>query len=332
MIGAGAIGGRIAAHLATSGCRVRIVDADQEHVAAIRSEGLLLAHPDGAVERIPLEAAGPDECDVHPLTSVILATKAHRTAAAVAWAAERLARDGLVLVCQNGQGHRRIADRLGSGRVVPSLINFAADRVAPGIIRLGGQGSFAVGEVDGTASPRVARLAEDFAGFPGFRTSANIVGLLWSKAVLGVLLTATALVDDDMIPTIERHRGAMAALAGEVIALAGAARAELEPIDGIDWRATPHAAIDDVLNYLRTMTGKTRSGVFRDLRAGRVPTEASAELEDLLLAASAASLESPALTALRQALGSIETGSLPLGHTHLAQVALRAHTSIERRT
>ena len=47
IVGAGAIGGTLAVHLHLAGADVHLVDADPEHVAAIREHGLRIEHPTG---------------------------------------------------------------------------------------------------------------------------------------------------------------------------------------------------------------------------------------------------------------------------------------------
>lgn len=334
--GAGAIGGWLSAHLASRGCAVTVVDPDRDHVAAISSLGIALRHPDGTEERrIGIDARLPEELGDERLARVVLATKSHRIDGALDWVAPRLSDDGTIVVCQNGQGYRRVADRVGEERVVPALINFAADRVEPGVIRIGGPGTMALGEIDGSPSGRVERLCDDFAGFPGLRRSGNIVGLLWSKAVLGVLLTATALDDDDISRVIERRRGTMIRLARETIAIASDVPVRFEEFDGIDWsrfQAQPEGTIDAVLRYLATVPGKTRSGVFRDLEAGRTPTEASAELEALLAQADAAGIAAPTIGDLRDRLGDAERRRALHRGAPNTQSALRTSNPIERRS
>src|SRR5450756_1696423 len=78
--GAGAIGGTLGAFLARAGHDVTLVDQAAEHVAAIQARGLAVTGPiaEFAVRvpaLIPAEVTGQYE-------TIILATKAHHTAAA----------------------------------------------------------------------------------------------------------------------------------------------------------------------------------------------------------------------------------------------------------
>ena len=99
IIGAGAIGGHIAAKLATAGERVKVV-ARGEHLKAIRERGLKLKEDGeevvarvGATDRIA-EAGGAD--------LVVLAVKAHQLAPIAAEVGSIVSSSTMVMTTQNG--------------------------------------------------------------------------------------------------------------------------------------------------------------------------------------------------------------------------------------
>lgn len=327
VVGAGAIGSSLAAHLAGRGADVTIVDADPAHVEAISTSGITLVRGGEPSSTGPLRAVTPEELD-GPLERVLLATKSHHLRSALPWLAERLAPDGLAVVCQNGLGYAAVVAELGEARVVPALVNFAADRIAPGTIRAGGAGELVFGEIDGSGSARVEELREDFAGFGTVGTTPNIVGLLWSKRILAVLLTATAVADDDLPVLVSRYRAVMTALAAEAVAVARARGVRFEEFDGIDWErldARPDETIDAVEAFLRSVPDKPRSGVFRDLRDGRVPCEASGDLDQLLGAARETAVNVPLLARLHAIIVDLEQGRAGFDHGHLDRLAAEIH-------
>ena len=60
IVGAGAIGGTLAVHLHLAGADVRLVDADPQHVAAVREHGLRVRSPKGElVAQLPITT--PDD-------------------------------------------------------------------------------------------------------------------------------------------------------------------------------------------------------------------------------------------------------------------------------
>src|SRR5688500_4822898 len=104
VVGAGAIGGTVGAHMIRGGEDVLFVDQDAEHIRAISERGLTIK---GFAETftVPARAVTPGELQRTldgPLETVILAVKAPATEAAVQSLAELLAPDGCIVSLQNG--------------------------------------------------------------------------------------------------------------------------------------------------------------------------------------------------------------------------------------
>jgi 2-dehydropantoate 2-reductase len=273
VIGAGAIGGTVAAALARDGHEVVLCDADAEHVAAINADGLRI---EGPVEQhtIRAPAVTPDRLE-GPLHAVLLAVKAHHTAAAVAAVAPLLAHDGFVVSLQNGFNEDVIAAAVGRERVVGAFVNFGADVIAPGRILRGNRAAFWIGELDGADTPRVRSLVADIADA---RQTANIHGFLWSKEAYGAILFATAVSDLSIADALAepRYRPLFLALAREVLA---AATAVPEPFDGFDPNDL-EGSIDRLVEFNRN-SAKTHSGIYRDLAVRHRKTEVDTMLEVL---------------------------------------------------
>jgi 2-dehydropantoate 2-reductase len=270
VVGAGAIGGTVGARLARDGHQVLLCDADPEHVAAINRDGLTI---EGPVEEFTVRAPAVTPAELpNRLEAVLLAVKAHHTAAALGEIAPRLAEDGYVVSLQNGINEPAIAEAIGRERTVGALVNFGADYVAPGRIFLGGRGAFLVGELDGSASDRVERLVRDICDT---QTTANVLGLLWSKEAYGAMLFATAVSDLPIADALAepRYRRLFVRLAEEVLELAPVSP---EPFDGFD-PGDLEGSIDRLVEFNRR-SAKTHSGVYRDLAIRRRKTEAEALL------------------------------------------------------
>jgi 2-dehydropantoate 2-reductase len=272
VVGAGAIGGTVGAHLARAGHSVLFCDTDPEHVAAINANGLAI---EGPVETFTVEASAvaPDELpdDLH---AVLLAVKSQHTDSALDAVAPRLAPDGFVVSLQNGINEPQIAARIGEERTVGAFVNFGADYLEPGRIFVGGRGALYVGELDGRRSERLARLLDDL---PDAKETENIVGFLWAKEAYGAMLFATAVSDLSIADALAepRYRGVYVQLAREVLA---AAPVPVEPFDGFDAHDL-EGSIDRLVAFNRR-SAKTHSGIYRDLMVRRRPTEKSM-LEDI---------------------------------------------------
>ncbi|QYN32786.1 2-dehydropantoate 2-reductase [Pseudonocardia sp. DSM 110487] len=315
IVGAGAIGGTLGHHLARAGHGVTVVDADAEHVRAIREHGIVVRRGDERTA-VPVAAAlTPDEPGPERVERVLLAVKAQATDRALDWIAPRLAPGGYVVSLQNGLNEQAIAARVGTERTVGAFVNLFADVVAPGEIRDGGLGALVVGELDGSGSPRVRELVADLQSWGPARATGNVSGYLWSKLGFGAMLVATALADAPMAELIDKHRGVMHALAGEVYAVAGAEGIALEPFDAFDPApytgrdpAAADAATDALVAWLRTQA-KDRSGIWRDLAVRHRPTEVPTHYRPVLDRAAQRGIAVPGLERLVEQIAELEAGA-----------------------
>jgi 2-dehydropantoate 2-reductase len=200
VIGAGAIGGLVAAKFARAGQDVSVI-ARGPHLAAIRENGLILREEGGeiaarvnATDRVA-EIESPD--------LVILGMKAHQVAAVAAEVAAILTPTTLVLTAQNGipwwyfskhggphEGVRlrsvdpdgAIADNLPIDQVVGSVVYPAAEIERPGVIRHIEGNRFSLGELDGAETQRIRAVSEAFAE-AGFKApvTADLRTEIWMK-------------------------------------------------------------------------------------------------------------------------------------------------------
>jgi 2-dehydropantoate 2-reductase len=325
IVGAGAIGGTLGHHLARAGHEVTVVDADAEHVRAIREQGIVVRRGDERTAAAVVAAFTPDEPGPRRVEHVLLAVKAQATDRALDWIAPRLAPDGYVVSLQNGLNEQAIAARVGPARTVGAFVNLFADVVAPGEIRDGGLGALVVGELDGRDSERVDRLVADLQAWGPARATGNVSGYLWSKLGFGAMLVATALADAPMAELIDRHRGVMHALAGEVYAVAAAEGITLEPFDAFD--PAPYAggdgaaedraakvgaakdrATDALVAWLRTQA-KDRSGIWRDIAVRHRPTEVPTHYRPVLDRAAQLGIAVPGLERLVAQIAELEAGA-----------------------
>jgi 2-dehydropantoate 2-reductase len=200
VIGAGAIGGHIAAKLAAAGESVKVV-ARGEHLKAIRERGLKLKENGEeivarveATDRIA-EAGGAD--------LIVLGVKAHQLAPIAAEVASIVAPTTTIMTTQNGipwwyffkhggryEGVRLesvdpggvIASHLPIDAVVAAIIYQAAEIESPGIIRHVEGHRLPLAEIDGAKTERIAALSELFTK-AGFKSPAlsDVRSEIWMK-------------------------------------------------------------------------------------------------------------------------------------------------------
>ncbi|MBI2316953.1 MAG: 2-dehydropantoate 2-reductase, partial [Betaproteobacteria bacterium] len=202
VVGAGAIGGLMAARLALAGNEVTVIDQGA-HLAAIQANGLKLEWHDGKVETAKVKAldktAGAGRQDL-----VILAVKAHFLDQVVRDIDPLLGPDTIVLTVQNGlpwwyfqklggkyTEHKLesldpsgiLSQKIDAGRLVGCVVYPAAAVTAPGVIHHVEGDRFPIGELDGSETER-AKMLHDVLVKAGLksRVLADIRSEIWLKA------------------------------------------------------------------------------------------------------------------------------------------------------
>jgi len=273
IIGAGAIGGTIGAHLIRDGHDILFCDADAAHVEAINQHGLTICGPVGnftVQARAVLPGALPPE-----LTRAAIAVKSHHTAAAAELLRGRLDPDGYVVSFQNGLNVDVLAAVVGPSRVIASFVNFGADLLEPGRIMQGNVGTFRVGEPGGGVSERVLELAD---ALPYAKATGNIMGFLWGKEAYGAMLWAGAVSDLSIADSLDdpKWRPLMLAIAREVLAQAPV---RPEGFDGFE-PDDLEGSLARLVTFNRE-SAKSHSGIYRDLMVRKRKTEVDGQLGDL---------------------------------------------------
>ncbi|MDQ1716637.1 MAG: hypothetical protein QOE89_590, partial [Pseudonocardiales bacterium] len=273
IIGAGAIGGTIGAHLIRSGHEVLFCDVDPAHVEAINRDGLTISGP---VENFSVAARAvlPEDLP-ESLHRVAVAVKSHHTGNAAELLRGRLADDGYVVSFQNGLTSDTLAAVVGPERLIVSFVNFGADVLGPGQIMQGNIGAFRVGELNGPITPRVRELV---AALPYAEATDNILGFLWGKEAYGAMLYAGAVSDLSIADSLEQPqwRPLMLAIAREVLAQAPVAPESFDGFDPDDLEGS----LDRLVAFNRG-SAKSHSGIYRDLMVRKRKTEVTDLMNDL---------------------------------------------------
>jgi 2-dehydropantoate 2-reductase len=141
VIGLGSIGGVIAGQL----CALN----RHNIIACVRRpiERLVVERPEGAIE-IPIRAL-TDPAQAEPKDWVLLCTKAHDTPSSAPWLQKLCGAGTRVAVLQNGIGHvERLAPVIRQATVVPTIVYYNGERLAPDRVRFrrAGEYEFAVGD------------------------------------------------------------------------------------------------------------------------------------------------------------------------------------------
>ena len=181
IVGAGAIGGLLAAKFALAGEDVTVIDQGA-HLAAIQKNGLKLEWHDGKVQTAKMKAVNKP-ADAGKQDIVVLAVKAHFLDQVVRDINSLLGPDTIVLTVQNGlpwwyfqrlggqyDNHKLesldpsgvLTKYIDPKRMIGCVVYPAAAATAPGVIHHVEGDRFPIGELDGKETPRVRELHDVF--------------------------------------------------------------------------------------------------------------------------------------------------------------------------
>ena len=201
IIGAGAIGGTIAALFDRAGHDVEIT-ARGEGLEAIRGRGLVL---DGAWgDHVALVEAS--EALTRTPDLAFVCTKAQDARAAIRDNAEHL--HGItVVIVQNGLGALEAADGiLTRSELVGGLALYAAQYVEPGHVTVTAPGTTYLGDGTGAPTPAAVHAATQLDAVMPARATGNFLGAQWSKLVVNMVNAMAALTGLSVQQTIRDRR------------------------------------------------------------------------------------------------------------------------------
>ena len=265
VVGAGGLGGCLAAALRQAGRAVRVVDRGA-HAAAIRSEGLRIVGPDHPVA-VPLTVVD-SIADLAGDDAVFVTVKAYALPDLL---------EGIRSVAETGtvvvpllNGVEALDGLIAAGVPEPQLMGGAAYltafKIGPGSLeRRGRHARLVLGELDGTTTPRLGGLVSAFdATGIAVETTSDIRLELWRKMVLTCALAAGCGLTRSPLGPIREHplgRSLLERAAAEVVSVGQAL--------GIGLAASDAAR---ALSLLDTFPAGFYPSLLHDLNAGR-PTE-----------------------------------------------------------
>lgn len=261
IIGCGAMGSVYAGLLASAGNEVLVVDLWEEHIRAIKEQGLRVEGASGD-RRVDLAAytTPPDE----EVDMVVIAVKAADAASAATSAAGLIGKETVVVTIQNGLGSADVvAAELGAERLMVGIAGgFGASFRGPGHAHHNGMQTIRMGAYAGLDFARVEQAVRVWqeAGFQA-EPARDIAVMQWEKLICNVAysapctltgLTIGAAMDDPDIGPVSR---AAASEAWEVARAAGIA-----------------VTIEDPVAYVRAFGSKipnAKPSLLLDYEAGR---------------------------------------------------------------
>ena len=285
IIGAGAIGGLLAARLTAAGEDVCVVARGVQKDAIGRIGLKVIGLPDGELHVRPRVVSSIGEAG--PQDLIVLGVKAHQVAAIAPDINAALGPQTMILTAQNGipwwyfmkhggahEGRTldsvdpslSISAHLPVDRVLASVVYPAAELVAPGVIQFIEGERFTLSEIDQQKSERIASVSQVFTN-AGFKApvSSDVRAEIWTKLWGNLSFNPISALTGATLAGICRDNGARA-LAADMMREAQAVGEAL----GIRFRIPLEKRIAGA-----QAVGEHKTSMLQDIEAGR-PTEIEA--------------------------------------------------------
>lgn len=258
IMGAGAIGGTVAACLTEVGADVTAVTTNAAIHDAVRQRGFRTTGEAGerAVEgRIELGVPEGERFDL-----VLLATQPPQVEDAARSALPALAEGGHMVCFQNGLCESRIAALVGRGRVIGGIVAWGASMPEPGLYDRTSAGGFTLGRLVGEPDAVVKKLAALLEAVGPVELTGNLLGARWSKLALNCAVSSLGTIGGERLGPlvmVRRYRRIGLEIFTEVVDVARAEGVELEKVAGtldLDWIAL--SAADRAATASASLTAK----------------------------------------------------------------------------
>jgi 2-dehydropantoate 2-reductase len=295
ILGAGAMGSLFGGLLAEAGASVTLLDVNQQHLDAIRRDGLRLETDHQTRTITALAACRPEQATQIP-DLLLIFTKTHQIAAALGSARHLLGPETWVLTLQNGLGNvEAISAFVPPERILVGVTTIPADFLGPahvashggGLIRMGHAADAAHTDHPGhrpfNGSCRLCQVVDLFHR-AGLRATAdpNVWAAIWEKAAFNAAFNALCAVTGctvEQIGWVPSGPEMALAVVAEAIAVARAAGipADLEHTQAMVLRSlTTHAGhqpsmLQDILAHRRTEIDSINGAIVRAARERNIP-------------------------------------------------------------
>lgn len=241
IVGCGAIGGIIGAHLSELGHDVTALTTNPAIAAALRQGGFQVrgeSAPAVAQPRAVLERLSPE---LPPFDLILLATQPPQVEEATRSVAGALAEQGKVVCFQNGLCEERVAKIVGAKRVMGAVVAWGASMIEPGSYDRTSAGGFVVGRLDGMVDASLDDLARMLEAVGPVSITQNLRGARWSKLAINCAISTLGSIGGERLGVLLRQRFVRRLaleIMTEVVSVARAEGIRLEKVAGtidLDW-------------------------------------------------------------------------------------------------
>jgi 2-dehydropantoate 2-reductase len=278
VVGAGAIGGIVAAYVARAGWQVSAI-ARGSHLAAVQKNGISIRSPKGDFT-VAVDASD-DAAKFGVQDLVVIGLKGQQIGAMLPHIAHLIGPQTIVLPAINGvpwwyfhksggeyegsvieclDPSRKMFAALDPNHIIGCVVHAAGEIVEPGVVRSNGNVAFYIGEPDNTDSARLKLLA-NWMTQSGLepRVSMNIRVDMWTKLVGNTSFNPIAALTRAWMDDICNNEGLIALIRSVMQELHTVARA---------YGTEPSMTIDKRLDLARSV-GRVKLSTLQDVEAGR---------------------------------------------------------------
>lgn len=207
VVGAGSVGGITAAFLKKAGYNVEIVCKYDDYKDIIVNEGLSVKTLSGKFRE--KMRAWTSVKDVDEKKDIILfAVKATDLEETAEDLKPLLKEDSLVVSMQNGICEPELERILGRDHIAGCIVGWGATMDKQGQLVMTSGGDFVIGYPDRDEDERLAWIAEMLSVIVPVRTSANMMGQLYSKLIINACITSVGAITGLLLGEMMRRRKA----------------------------------------------------------------------------------------------------------------------------
>lgn len=242
-MGAGGIGGIVAATLTEVGSAVTAVSTNPQIRSAVDQAGFRIV--DEGEERVVRGWVSPAPEGKYDLC--ILATQPPNVEEAARTALPHLVDGAQVVVLQNGLCEDRVAAIVGAERVIGGIVAWGASMPEPGKYERTAAGGFSLGRLSGELDDDIRRVAELLEAIGPVTLTKNLRGARWSKLALNCAVSALGTIAGERLGPlvrVRRYRRLALEIMTEAVQVARAEGIALEKVAGtldLDWVALSDA-------------------------------------------------------------------------------------------
>ena len=232
-MGVGGIGGTVAGHLTEVGVDVMAVTTNERIHAAVSEHGFRLS--DGGEERVVEGAISLGIPDGATFDTVLLATQPPQVEEAARAALPHLASDGNMVCFQNGLCEFRVADIVGTERVIGGIVAWGGSMTSPGVYEKTASGGFTLGRIVGEPDDAVRNLGSILEAVGPVTFTSNLAGARWSKLSINCVISSMGTIGGERLGRlvrVRRYRRLGLEIMTEVAAVAAAEGIAMEKVAG----------------------------------------------------------------------------------------------------